>query len=76
MTYEDLTYEMRNELACNFMAELVNDGRFGEYFGADYDAPSWHDVFNAYEIVGDKVLRDEYGDVDFTEDDFFCCTND
>lgn len=32
--------------------------------------PSWSDLFNAEEIVTDKMLEEEFGQVYFVEEDF------
>ena len=52
--------------------QLEDEGTFAEVMGVDYNAPSYGDLANADEIVSDDVIEREYGDICFTEEDFFC----
>ena len=58
MRIKDLSVEQKLELKQNFLAK-DNDVSYGELARAD-------------ELVSDEELVEEYGDVEFTSDDFFC----
>jgi len=58
MTIKDLSEEQKIELKQNFLAK-DNDVSYGELASAD-------------ELVSDEELEEEYGQVCFTDDDFFC----
>lgn len=58
MTIKDLSVEQKLELKQNFLAK-DNDVSYGELTCAD-------------ELVSDEELEEEYGHVEFTNDDFFC----
>lgn len=58
MTIKDLSVEQKLELKQNFLTK-DNDVSYGELARAD-------------ELVSDEELEEEYGDVEFTNDDFFC----
>ena len=71
MTYDELTYDQKNMVAGAYLCRLADEGVYAEVMGVDWDAPSWGEMGNALELVPDDVMRREYGDVIFTEDDFF-----
>lgn len=71
MEYSELNERQKEQLANDYMVRLVNEGTFAEVMGVDYDEPSCWDVANALELVPDDVLEREYGDILFTDDDFF-----
>ena len=58
MTLKELSAEQKLELKQNFLAK-DNDVSYGELTCAD-------------ELVSDEELEEEYGNVEFTDDDFFC----
>jgi len=58
MTIKDLSVEQKLELKQNFLTK-DNDVSYGELAHAD-------------ELVSDEELEEEYGNVEFTNDDFFC----
>ena len=58
MTLKDLSAEQKLELKQNFLTK-DNDVSYGELARAD-------------ELVSDEELEEEYGHVEFTNDDFFC----
>lgn len=71
MTYSELT---RDQLVClkrYYMAELVNEGTFAEVMGVDYDEPSYRELEYADELIPDDVIEENYGDMEFSEDDFW-----
>lgn len=70
MRFDELTEEQKTQVAGAYLCRLADEGVFAEVMGADYDAPSWYDMGNALELVPIDVLEREYGDVEFTEDDF------
>lgn len=75
MEVRELSREQLTELKCNYLCQLVNEDRFAEVMGVDYDAPSYWDLANANEIVPDDVVFEEYEGISFVPDDFFCTTN-
>lgn len=58
MTIKELSEEQKLELKQNFLTK-DNDVSYGELASAD-------------ELVSDEELEEEYGNVEFTDDDFFC----
>ena len=72
MTVDQLTRDQVIELKQAYMGELVNEGKFAETFGVEYDEPSWGDLANADELVSDAVVEEHYAGIDFVSDDFFC----
>jgi hypothetical protein len=58
MTIKDLSAEQKLELKQNFLTK-DHDVSYGELACAD-------------ELVSDEELEEEYGNVEFTDDDFFC----
>lgn len=71
MTYSELTRDQLIFLKCHYMTELVNEGTFAEVMGVDYDEPSYGDLFDADELIPDDVIEEYYGDMEFSEDDFW-----
>lgn len=70
MNVYELTREQLTELKGNYLIDLANEGSFAEVVGTDYDFPSWWDMANADEIVPDDVIYEQYGGVEFVEEDF------
>lgn len=70
MNVYELTREQLTELKGNYLIDLANEGSFAEVVGVDYDFPSWGDMANADEIVPDDVIYEQYGGVEFVEEDF------
>ena len=60
MAFDDLSREQLIELKQG-MLEKILDG-----------CVSWGDLADADEIVSDEMARQEYGDVEFSPDDFLC----
>lgn len=71
MTYSELTREQLIQLKFHYMTELVNAGEFAEVMNVDYDEPSYGDLTNADELIHDDVIFEHYGDIEFSEDDFW-----
>lgn len=71
MTYSELTREQIIFLKCAYMSELVNEGTFAEVMGVDYDEPSYGDLADADELIPDDVIMENYGDMEFSKDDFW-----
>lgn len=72
MTVHDLSRDEIRELKERYLIELVNEGKYAEVLGVDWDAPSWGEMAEADEIVPDDVIFENYEDFDFVPDDFFC----
>ena len=70
MEVTELNREQLTELKCNYYTELVNEGKFAEVIGRDYDEPSYVDLADADEIVSDDFIFEYYGGIDFTNADF------
>ena len=70
MNVRDLTRAQLVELKQNYMYELADSGDFAEIMGVDYNEPSVGDLANADEIVPDDVIFENYGGIDFVEEDF------
>lgn len=71
MTFSELTRDQLIQLKCCYMSDLVNTGEFAEVMGRDYDEPSYSDLADADELIPDSVIYEHYGDISFTEDDFW-----
>lgn len=71
MTYDELTREQKQQLAEAYLCRLADEGVYGEVMGVDWDAPSYGELAAALSLVPDEVLREEYGGVVFTSDDFW-----
>ena len=72
MSVTELSREQLEELKCDYMTELVNEGTFREVMNADCDEPSWGHLAMADELISDEFIFDYYGMYDFGNDDFFC----
>lgn len=70
----DLCRDCLIELKCNYMAELVNDGTFGEVFYNDSSIrePSMGDYAEADNVIPDDFIFEHYAGIGFVPDDFFC----
>jgi hypothetical protein len=71
MTYDELTYDQKNQLAQDYMCRLVNEDRYAEFFGVDWHEPSYGELADALELVGEELVREEYEGYCFGEDDFW-----
>ena len=60
MTYDELTYDRKNEIAGALLAKENENVSMGE-------------LCNALEIVGEERLRAEYGATSFVPEDFWDC---
>lgn len=71
MTYSELTRDQIIFLKFAYMVELVNEGTFAEVMNVNYDEPSYGDLDHADELIPDDVIEEHYGDIWFSEDDFW-----
>ena len=71
MTFSELTRDQLIQLKNHYMMDLVNAGEFAEVMGRDYDCPSYGDLADADELIPDDVIFEHYGDIEFSEDDFW-----
>lgn len=71
MTYDELTYDQKNQLAGDYLCRLADEGTYAEVMGVTWDAPSWDEMGCALELVPDDVMRREYEGYCFGEDDFW-----
>lgn len=60
---KELTRKELNELKASYLTKLKED-----------ESPSWQDYVNA-ENIPDEIIFEEYAGITFTDDDFFCTTN-
>lgn len=62
MTLQELAPCMKEELKQNYLC----------FHGGKEFSVSWGELAEADELVSDEDLEEEYGDVDFHCDDFWC----
>ena len=72
MNVRDLSREQLTELKQNYLEQLANEGTYSEVLSCDHNEPSYWDMINADEIVPDDVIFENYADICFVRDDFFC----
>ena len=71
MYYDDLDDSQKHQLAESYLCLLADCGEYSDVVGVDWDEPSYGELASASDIVPDDILQRYYGDVWFTEDDFF-----
>jgi hypothetical protein len=72
MNVKELNREQLTELKCYYYTELVNEDKFAEVIGRDYDEPSYGDLADADEIVSDDFIFEHYKEYEFNNGNFFC----
>lgn len=70
LTVKDLSREQLIELKQAFMVRLANEGKYGQYFGVDWDAPSYNELACADDIITDMEMYTHYSGISFVPDDF------
>lgn len=74
MYTQELTKEQLAELKQSYFAELVNEDNFAEFFGTDYNEPSWSDIANVDDLISDEFVIACFEGISFVPEDFFCST--
>lgn len=72
MNVRNLSREQLTELKQRYLTQLADEGSYAEILDCDYNEPSYWDLANADEIVPDDVAFENYADICFVRDDFFC----
>lgn len=72
MEVRELNKEQMLELKQRYLIQLADEGSYSEVMGVDYNEPSYWDLADADEIVPDDVVFENYADICFVRDDFFC----
>lgn len=60
------------DLSSEQMLELKQDYLFEHLEEVEGRSPSWYEIANANDIVSDWIIFDNYSDIIFVDDDFYC----